>query len=182
MDIETNSEDLKNPLSLSVSKFNLKWNHTHLFKMNKVVHATRQVSWVVLQESEHWEGCVVYHFMACVCLCRCTRAGGGRIQVQGEVWPAEDDMCQSGSRWPPWPLRGGCGWYGKLGKRNVYTHCQKKHYFMFSSFNVCVWISVLQEFANCNSTVDVAPWRHEVPIDNVDLVCEEGELVVSFLC
>lgn len=40
---------------------------------------------------------------------------------------------------------------------------------------VCVY-SCLQEFANCNSTVDVAPWRLEPAEAN--LQCEQGPLPI----
>ncbi|XP_029356025.1 kininogen-1-like [Echeneis naucrates] len=35
------------------------------------------------------------------------------------------------------------------------------------------------EFANCNSTVDVAPWRHELP--QAQLKCEPGALFTGFI-
>ncbi|XP_054914411.1 kininogen-1 [Poeciliopsis prolifica] len=43
VEIEENSEDLKVPLVASVSKFNSISNSTHLFAINRVGHATRQV-------------------------------------------------------------------------------------------------------------------------------------------
>lgn len=44
-EITENSEDIKVPLSASVSKFNSISNSTHLFILHKVGHATRQVDW-----------------------------------------------------------------------------------------------------------------------------------------
>ncbi|XP_013876014.1 kininogen-1 [Austrofundulus limnaeus] len=41
--INEDSEDLKVPLSASISKFNAISNHTHLFTLHSVGHATRQV-------------------------------------------------------------------------------------------------------------------------------------------
>ena len=32
-------------------------------------------------------------------------------------------------------------------------------------------------YVKCNSTIDVAPWRHEVPDGSV--TCEPGEFIVS---
>nr|XP_061791050.1 kininogen-like [Nerophis lumbriciformis] len=43
MVIDENSEDLKVPLSVSISKYNSISNSTHLFNLNNIGHATRQV-------------------------------------------------------------------------------------------------------------------------------------------
>ncbi|XP_049588320.1 kininogen-1 isoform X2 [Syngnathus scovelli] len=43
MEIDENSEDIKVPLSVSISKFNSVSNSTHLFSLHSVRHATRQV-------------------------------------------------------------------------------------------------------------------------------------------
>lgn len=43
MEINENSEDLKSPLSVSITKYNSMSNSLHLFSLNSVGYATRQV-------------------------------------------------------------------------------------------------------------------------------------------
>lgn len=44
VEIDANSEDLKSPLSVSITKYNSMSDSTHLFALNSVVYATRQVA------------------------------------------------------------------------------------------------------------------------------------------
>ncbi|XP_077441318.1 kininogen-1 [Vanacampus margaritifer] len=43
IEIDQNSEDIKVPLSVSISKYNSISNYTHLFSLNQIGHSTRQV-------------------------------------------------------------------------------------------------------------------------------------------
>lgn len=43
IEIDENSEDIKVPLSFSISNYNSISNSTHLFSLNNIGHATRQV-------------------------------------------------------------------------------------------------------------------------------------------
>ncbi|XP_072295013.1 kininogen-1 [Eucyclogobius newberryi] len=108
-DISENSEDLKVPLSVSISKYNSQSDHTHLFTLHEVGQATRQV-------------------------------------VAGFRFKFNFDM-----------RRTDCA---KAEHKDLHELCK------IDPDNV--------EFANCNSTVDMAPWRQEVP--NVQLNCESGPM------
>ncbi|XP_038151016.1 kininogen-1 [Cyprinodon tularosa] len=110
--IEENSEDLKVPLSASISKFNSISNSTHLFTLYRVSHATRQV------------------------------VAGFRYQLRFDM------------------------------KK---TTCAKAEHKDLN--DLCVADEENQEFANCNATVDLAPWRLEQP--EVHTQCEEGALHVT---
>uniref|UniRef100_A0A3B5LSR1 Cystatin kininogen-type domain-containing protein n=1 Tax=Xiphophorus couchianus TaxID=32473 RepID=A0A3B5LSR1_9TELE len=98
VEIEGNSEDLKVPLLASVSKFNSISNSTHLFTLNRVSHATRQV-------------------------------------VAGFRYKLRFDMKK--------------------------TTCAKAEHKDLN--DLCVPDEDNMEFANCNATVDMAPWRLEQP-------------------
>nr|XP_057928221.1 kininogen-1 isoform X2 [Doryrhamphus excisus] len=52
------------------------------------------------------------------------------------------------------------------------TTCAKAEHSDLS--DLCVHDDQSMEFINCNSTVDVAPWRFETP--QVNIICEEGAL------
>ncbi|XP_054645929.1 kininogen-1 [Dunckerocampus dactyliophorus] len=109
MPIDENSEDLKVPLSVSIVKYNSISNSTHLFNLNSVESATRQV-------------------------------------VAGFRFKLRFDMRR--------------------------TTCAKAEHSDLS--DLCVHDGEEMEFINCNSTVDVAPWRFEAP--QVSIICEEGAL------
>ncbi|XP_043985937.1 kininogen-1 [Gambusia affinis] len=98
VEIEENSDDLKVPLLASVSKFNSISNSTHLFTLNRVSHATRQV-------------------------------------VAGFRYKLRFDMKK--------------------------TTCAKAEHKDLN--DLCVPDEENKEFANCNATVDMAPWRLEQP-------------------
>ncbi|XP_055077323.1 kininogen-1 [Periophthalmus magnuspinnatus] len=108
-EIDQNSEDLKVPLSVSISKYNSQSDHTHLFTLNDVGPATRQV-------------------------------------VAGFRFKFKFDM-----------RRTKCA---KEEHKDLQEHCTA------DPDNV--------ELANCNSTVDMAPWRQELP--NVQLECGSGAM------
>ncbi|XP_071342605.1 kininogen-1 [Trachinotus anak] len=112
-EIEETSEDLKVPLSVSISKYNSISNSTHLFNLNFVGHATRQV-------------------------------------VAGFRFKMRFDMQK--------------------------TTCSKAEHTDLNE--LCVPDDQDVEFANCNSTVDVAPWRLEQP--DPQLECEPGALSGEF--
>lgn len=42
-DVDENSEDLKVPFVASISKYNAMSDSTHLYTLNEIAHATRQV-------------------------------------------------------------------------------------------------------------------------------------------
>ncbi|XP_021179950.2 kininogen-1 isoform X1 [Fundulus heteroclitus] len=107
--IDETSEDLKVPLSASVSKFNSVSNSTHLFSLHRIGPATRQV------------------------------VAGFRYQLMFEM------------------------------KK---TTCAKAEHKDLNE--LCVPDEENLEFANCNATVDLAPWRLELP--QVQTQCEEGPL------
>ncbi|CAL9695986.1 unnamed protein product [Knipowitschia caucasica] len=108
-DIDENSEDLKVPLSVSISKYNSQSDHTHLFHLNEVGPATRQV------------------------------VAGFRFKFKFDV------------------RRTNCA---KADHKDLHALCEDDQDKV--------------EFANCNSTVDMAPWRQEAP--NVHLNCEPGQM------
>uniref|UniRef100_A0A3B4BLV7 Cystatin kininogen-type domain-containing protein n=1 Tax=Periophthalmus magnuspinnatus TaxID=409849 RepID=A0A3B4BLV7_9GOBI len=111
-EIDQNSEDLKVPLSVSISKYNSQSDHTHLFTLNDVGPATRQV-------------------------------------VAGFRFKFKFDM-----------RRTKCA---KEEHKDLQEHCTA------DPDNV--------ELANCNSTVDMAPWRQELPNVQLD---RDLRLLVSF--
>ncbi|XP_078114239.1 kininogen-1 [Sander vitreus] len=111
--IDSYSEDLKVPLSISISKYNSLSNSTHLFALHSVGHATRQV-------------------------------------VAGFRFKLRFDMKK--------------------------TTCPKDEHKDLN--DLCVPDEENLEFANCNSTVDVAPWRFEVP--QAQIVCEPGIMPTTF--
>ncbi|XP_047443259.1 kininogen-1 [Mugil cephalus] len=108
-EIDEDSEDLRVPLSVSISKYNAISDSTHLFGLNKVGHATRQV-------------------------------------VAGFRFKLRFDMKK--------------------------TKCSKAEHKDLNE--LCVADDENVEFANCNSTVDVAPWRLEPPAAHIQ--CEPGAL------
>ncbi|XP_031138162.1 kininogen-1 isoform X1 [Sander lucioperca] len=112
--IDPYSEDLKVPLSISISKYNSLSNSTHLFALHSVGHATRQV-------------------------------------VAGFRFKLRFDMKK--------------------------TTCPKDEHKDLN--DLCVPDEENLEFANCNSTVDVAPWRFEVP--QAQIVCEPGIMPTTFI-
>ncbi|XP_003978264.2 kininogen-1 [Takifugu rubripes] len=114
MEIDENSEDLKSPLSVSITKYNSMSNSLHLFTLNSVGYATRQV------------------------------VAGFRFKIRFDM------------------------------KK---TTCAKSQHSDLS--DLCVPDDQNMEFANCNSTVDVAPWRHELP--QVQMECEEGMLIMPLI-
>uniref|UniRef100_A0A8C6T1P3 Cystatin kininogen-type domain-containing protein n=1 Tax=Neogobius melanostomus TaxID=47308 RepID=A0A8C6T1P3_9GOBI len=113
-DIDENSEDLKAPLSLSISKYNTESDHTHLFTLNEVGPATRQV-------------------------------------VAGFRFKFTFDMRR--------------------------TNCAKAEH--KDLLEKCVADQDNVELANCNATVDTAPWRQEMP--NVNIECESGPMSNTIL-
>ncbi|KAM3876346.1 kininogen-1 [Diretmus argenteus] len=112
-DIHEDSEDLKVPLTVSITKFNAKSDSTHLFTLNAVGHATRQV-------------------------------------VAGFRYKLSFDMRKSTC--------------AKSENKDLH--------------DLCVPDPADVELAHCNSTVDVAPWRHEVPEAHVS--CEPGPMPATF--
>ncbi|XP_044217280.1 kininogen-1 isoform X2 [Thunnus albacares] len=108
-DIDTNSEDIKVPLSASISKYNSISESTHLFTLHSIGQATRQV------------------------------VAGFRFKLRFDV------------------------------KK---TTCAKSEHKDLNE--LCVPDEENAEFFNCNSTVDVAPWRLEAP--DAELQCEQGAL------
>uniref|UniRef100_A0A8C6SX12 Cystatin kininogen-type domain-containing protein n=2 Tax=Neogobius melanostomus TaxID=47308 RepID=A0A8C6SX12_9GOBI len=113
-DIDENSEDLKAPLSLSISKYNTESDHTHLFTLNEMGPATRQV-------------------------------------VAGFRFKFTFDMRR--------------------------TNCAKAEH--KDLLKKCVADQDNVELANCNATVDTAPWRQEMP--NVNIECESGPMSHTIL-
>lgn len=109
VELDLESEELKVPLAVSISKYNPNSNHTHLFMLNAVGYATRQV-------------------------------------VAGLRYSLYFDMRKSNC--------------SKADNPNLHSGC------VHDSNDV--------ELANCNSTVDVAEWRHEVPQANLE--CDEGAM------
>ncbi|XP_023154645.2 kininogen-1 [Amphiprion ocellaris] len=109
VEIDENSEDLSSPLYVSISKYNSISNSAHLFTLNSIGHATRQV-------------------------------------VAGFRFKLRFDMRK--------------------------TKCAKSEHQDLNE--LCVPDEENVEFANCNSTVDVAPWRLEPP--QAHLECEPGAL------
>ncbi|XP_041862142.1 kininogen-1 [Melanotaenia boesemani] len=107
--IDETSEDLKVPLFASISKYNLASDATHLFTLNEVGFATRQV-------------------------------------VAGFRFKLRFDMMK--------------------------TVCAKAEHKDLNE--LCVPDEEKMEFVNCNSTVDVAPWRFEQPEAHIE--CEKGAL------
>ncbi|KAG8003213.1 putative phospholipid-transporting ATPase IF [Nibea albiflora] len=110
-EIEQYSDDLRGPLTASISKYNTMSDSTHLFTLNSVGHATRQV------------------------------VAGLRFRVRFDM---RKSIC------------------AKDEHKDISLHCVP------DENNV--------EFANCNSTVDVAPWRHEPPQTLIE--CEPGALAM----
>lgn len=108
-EIAENSEDIKVPLSASVSKFNSISNSTHLFILHNVGHATRQV------------------------------VAGFRFKLRFDM------------------------------KKTICAKAEHK-----DLNELCVPDEENPEFANCNATVDLAPWRFEQP--SVHAECGEGPL------
>ncbi|KAJ0065351.1 hypothetical protein NL108_007559, partial [Boleophthalmus pectinirostris] len=108
-EIDENSEDMKVPVSVSISKYNSQSDHTHLFTLHQIGPATRQV-------------------------------------VAGFRFKFRFDMRRS-----------------KCAKEK---HAELHHHCTIDDENI--------DFVNCNSTVDMAPWRQEVP--NVHLECEPGPM------
>ncbi|XP_070688387.1 kininogen-1 [Pempheris klunzingeri] len=108
-EIDDNSEDLKSPLSVSISKFNSISDSTHLFTLHSVGHATRQVV-------------AGFRFKLRFDMRKTTCAKAEHKDLNDQCVPDEQDV----------------------------------------------------EFAYCNSTVDVAPWRLEPP--QAQIGCEPGAL------
>ncbi|XP_023284564.1 kininogen-1-like isoform X2 [Seriola lalandi dorsalis] len=111
--IDETSEELRVPLSVSISKYNSISDSTHLFTLHTIGHATRQV------------------------------VAGFRFKVRFDMQK---------------------------------TTCAKAEHKDLN--DLCVPDEQDTEFTNCNSTVDVAPWRLEAP--EAQLECEPGELPVTF--
>jgi len=109
-EISVDSEDLKVPLSVSISKYNSISDSTHLFMLQRVAYATRQV-------------------------------------VAGFRYKLSFDMRKS--------------------------TCPKSEHKDVN--DLCVPNKDDVELANCNSTVDVAPWRHEIPEANIE--CGPGPIL-----
>ncbi|KAM8875529.1 kininogen-1 isoform 2-T2 [Spinachia spinachia] len=114
MEIDENSEDLKLPLSVSISKYNSQSDSTHLFTLHSLGYSTRQV------------------------------VAGFRFKLRFDM------------------------------KKTI---CAKSEHKDLNE--LCVPDEENVEYANCNSTVDVAPWRFEVP--NAHLDCEEGKMPFTIL-
>uniref|UniRef100_UPI0037E80AC0 kininogen-1 n=1 Tax=Semicossyphus pulcher TaxID=241346 RepID=UPI0037E80AC0 len=108
-DIDENSEDLKVPIAVSISKFNSMSDSTHLFSLHTVGYATRQV-------------------------------------VAGFRFKLKFDMKK--------------------------TNCAKAENKDLG--DACVHDDQDLEFAHCNSTVDVAPWRLKPP--QVQIECDAGAM------
>ncbi|CAL8349619.1 unnamed protein product [Gadus morhua 'NCC'] len=109
VELDLESEELKVPVAVSISKYNPDNNHTHLFMLNSVGYATRQV-------------------------------------VAGLRYSLYFDMRKSNC--------------SKADNPNLHSGC------VHDSNDVLL--------ANCNSTVDIAEWRHEVPQANLE--CDEGAM------
>ncbi|XP_039985372.1 kininogen-1 isoform X2 [Xiphias gladius] len=109
VEIDENSEDLKVPLTVSISKYNAISESNHLFTLHRVGHATRQV------------------------------VAGFRFKLRFDM------------------------------KKTTCTKAEHK-----DLSELCPSDEQDVEFTNCNSTVDVAPWRLEPP--EAQLECEAGAL------
>ncbi|KAL6108328.1 kng1 [Pungitius sinensis] len=114
MEIDVNSEDLRVPLGVSISKYNSQSDSTHLFTLHNVGYSTRQV-------------------------------------VAGFRFKLKFDMRR--------------------------TTCAKTEHKDLN--DLCVPDEGTKEYIHCNSTVDVAPWRFEIP--NAHLECEEGQMPFTTL-
>ncbi|XP_006797848.1 kininogen-1 [Neolamprologus brichardi] len=110
--IDVDSEDLKVPLSVSISKYNSMSDSTHLFSLHNIGPATRQV-------------------------------------VAGFRFKLIFDMMK--------------------------TVCSKAEHTDLNE--ICTPDKNNLEFANCNSTVDVAPWRLEPPQAHIE--CAPGQMQPS---
>ncbi|XP_040895665.1 kininogen-1 isoform X2 [Toxotes jaculatrix] len=108
-DIDEDSEDLKVPLSVSISKYNSISDSTHLFTLHSVGPATRQV------------------------------VAGFRFKLRFDM------------------------------RKSICAKAEHK-----DLNELCVPDEENVEFANCNSTVDIAPWRLEPPEAQIE--CEPGAL------
>uniref|UniRef100_A0A3P9H509 Kininogen 1 n=1 Tax=Oryzias latipes TaxID=8090 RepID=A0A3P9H509_ORYLA len=108
-DVDENSEDLKVPFAASISKYNSMSDSSHLYTLNQIGHATRQV------------------------------IAGFRFRLRFDL-------------------------------KN--TTCAKADHEELNE--VCAPNEEHPGFVNCNSTVDLAPWRLEAP--QVQVVCEDGPL------
>ncbi|XP_017541318.1 kininogen-1 [Pygocentrus nattereri] len=109
IDIDVQSEDIRESLSYSLSKANTAHNHTHFFILNTISSATRQV-------------------------------------IAGFRYRLQFDMQKS--------------------------NCSKSEFKEMTE--ECHADENEKTFINCNSTVDVAPWRHEMPETHVQ--CASGPL------
>lgn len=109
VDVDVQSDDLKVPLTVSISKYNGMSNASHLFMFNSLGYATRQV-------------------------------------VAGLRYRLYFDMRKS--------------------------NCSKDEYPILHPS--CSHDTEDVHLANCNSTVDIAEWRHEVP--EAHLECEHGPM------
>ncbi|KAF6724309.1 Kininogen [Oryzias melastigma] len=112
-DVDENSEDLKVPFAASISKYNAMSDSTHLYTLNEIAHATRQV------------------------------IAGFRFRLRFEL-------------------------------KN--TTCAKADHEELNQ--LCAPNEENPGFVNCNSTVDLAPWRLEAP--EVQIQCEDGRLPKTF--
>lgn len=170
-EIDQYSDDLRGPLTTSISKYNTMSDSTHLFTLHSVGHATRQVEMGCYKnrgsgKNVSWRKCF---YLLCVCFL----LGACRFKVPGEIWYEEEHL-RKGRTQRPHPSV--CPWWKQCGKH------ENKACLTFDimrSFQKPVWPDVclylcVQEFANCNSTVDVAPWRHEPP--QIQIECEQGAL------
>ncbi|XP_061594608.1 kininogen-1 [Cololabis saira] len=108
-EIDENSEDLRVPVTASLSRFNSDSNSTHLFTLHEIGHASRQV------------------------------VAGFRFKLRFDM------------------------------RKSV---CAKAEH--NELHELCIADIEDVEFVNCNSTVDVAPWRFELPAVQMD--CEGGAL------
>lgn len=79
-DIDENSDDIRVPLSVSISKYNSISNSTHLFTLHSVGPATRQVD-TERHEGAWWGKHLLLFNLQCVCVA----PGGRRFQVHSEV-------------------------------------------------------------------------------------------------
>lgn len=102
-EIDENSEDLKVPLSVSISKYNSMSDSTHLFTLHNVGHATRQVETGWYEERGSGKNVSFLPILSV-----CIPAGGRRFQVQAEVWYEEDHLYQGRTQRPQ---RSVCPWW-----------------------------------------------------------------------
>ncbi|KAF7654711.1 hypothetical protein LDENG_00065890 [Lucifuga dentata] len=112
-EVDVDSEELKVPVSVSINKFNSMSDSTHLFTLNSVSHATRQV-------------------------------------VAGLRFKLKFDM-----------------------RKSICAKSEHKEL-----HNKCFPDEENVEETNCNSTVDIAPWRHEPPEAHIE--CGPGPLPTMF--